>query len=561
MRARAIAITLVAMAVVTTSADAAGTNLLANGTFEGPGSGSLSGWKGQNSSLSLTTGDGGGFAAKVTRTSKASSYAIVASAKPVTSTTAGTTYTADGRYNAPTGKTLCLKLKETGSASSSKDSCATGTGDWATFPQLRYVALATGDGLTFTVRQTKPVAGDAFTVDNLSVAADAGVLTPPGALHASASSSTEIDLSWTASSGAPTGYHVFRDGGASPVAMAPGSATTYSDTGLDPGSTHTYTVTAFTSTQESAPSNEATATTPATDTSVSIAAAGDIACNPADPNYNGGAGQNGFCQQGATADLIAQGSYDRVLALGDEQYDCGSLAAFNTSYDASWGRFVGKTLPVPGNHEAKATSDVGETGCSKNQTGYFTYFANHGVGIAAGVNGNGYYSVDVGSWHLIAINSNCTAIGGCGAGSPQETWLRGDLAAHPNQCTLAFWHEAAWSTTGTSHGVTAMRPIWADLANAGVELVLAGHFHHYERFADLNASGQPAASGAGTREIIVGTGGENQGAIGNASPIPCSQVRTSGYGALAVTLATGGYTWRYLQVGGAAADSGSDTCH
>ena len=112
-----------------------------------------------------------------------------------------------------------------------------------------------------------------------------------------------------------------------------------------------------------------------------------------------------------------------MLALGDEQYDCGSLDAFNTSYDASWGRFVGKTLPVPGNHEAKTTSDDGEAGCSKNQTGYFTYFANHGVGIAAGVNGNGYYSVDLGSWHLIAINSNCKPIGGCGAGSPQEIWL------------------------------------------------------------------------------------------------------------------------------------------
>ena len=106
-----------------------------------------------------------------------------------------------------------------------------------------------------------------------------------------------------------------------------------------------------------------------------------------------------------------------------------------------------------------------------------------------------------------------------------------------------------------------MRPIWADLANAGVELVLAGHFHHYERFADLNATGQPVANGAGMREIIAGTGGESQGPFGNAKPIAGSQVRTTGYGVLALTLASGGYSWQYLQVGGSVADSGSDTCH
>ncbi len=549
-----------AMATLATSAAAAGANLLANGTFEGSGSGSLAGWKGQNASLSLVAGDGAGFGAKVTRTASGSSYSILASAKPVKSTTAGATYRADGRFQAAAGKSVCLRLKETGSASSSRTSCATGTGDWATLPELSYVALAGGDALTFVVLQMRPVAGDSFTLDNLSVTADQGGIAPPAALHAVATSSTEIDLGWGASPGA-VGYHVFRDGAGSPSATIDAPATSYADSGLDPGSSHTYTVTAFDASQESEPSNQAAVTTPSDDSSVSIAAAGDIACNPADPNYNGGAGQNGFCQQGATADLIAHGTYDHVLALGDEQYDCGSLDAFNASYDASWGRFVGRTLPVPGNHEAKPTSDYGEAGCSKSQTGYFTYFANHGVGIAAGVNGNGYYSLDLGSWHLVAINSNCESIGGCGAGSPQETWLRSDLVAHPSQCTLAFWHEAAWSTTGKTHGVTAMRPIWADLANAGVELVLAGHFHHYERFGDLNAAGQPVANGAGMREIVQGTGGENQGPFGNAKPIAGSEVRTSGYGALALTLASGGYSWQYLQVGGSVADSGSDTCH
>ena len=548
-----------AAAILATSAGAASTNLLTNGTFEGTGSGSLTGWKGQNASLALVPGDGGGFAAQVTRTAK-DNYAILTAAKTVPTATAGTTYSANGRFMAPVGKSICLKLKETGAATTSAMSCAPGTGAWATIPEVSYTVATTGDGLNFLVLQQRAAAGDRFAVDNLSVTRGGGVIQPPASLHVVARSSTEIDLGWTASSGA-VGYHVYRDNATTPTATVDAPDTTYADTGLDPSSTHAYTVTAFDASQESGPSNQASTTTPADDASVSIAAAGDIACNPADVNYNGGAGQNGFCQQAATANLIAQGSYDRVLALGDEQYDCGSLDAFNTSYDASWGRFVGRTLPVPGNHEAKTTSDYGEAGCSTNQTGYFTYFANHGVGIASGVNGNGYYSVDLGSWHLIAINSNCKSIGGCGTGSPQEIWLRGDLAAHPSQCTLAFWHEAAWSTSGSSHGVAAMRPIWADLANAGVELVLSGHFHHYERFGNLNAAGQPVPAGTGTREIVQGTGGENQGPFGNGRPIPGSEVRTSGYGALALTLANGGYSWQYLQVGGAVADSGSDTCH
>jgi hypothetical protein len=292
-----------------------------------------------------------------------------------------------------------------------------------------------------------------------------------------------------------------------------------------------------------------------------VAAAGDIACNPADPNYNGGVGQNGFCQQAATANLIANGSYERVFALGDEQYDCGSLGAFNASDDPTWGRFVGRTPPVPGNHEAKKTSDFGESGCSGQQTGYFSYYANHGVTEAAGVNGNGYYSFDLGTWHVLAINSNCNSVGGCDVGSPQETWLRNDLAAHTNQCVLAMWHEAAWSTTGTTLGATKMRPIWADLVAADVDLALAGHFHHYERFADLNANGQPVPDGTGTRQIVAGIGGVGQGPFGTRTPSPGSQVRKSGYGALALTLASGQYAWQYIQVGGAVADSGVESCH
>ena len=335
--------------------------------------------------------------------------------------------------------------------------------------------------------------------------------------------------------------------------------TAYADTGLNPGTTYSYTVTAFDQNDESDPSNQASAATTGGGGSVTIAAAGDIACNPAEPNYNNGNGADGECMQKATADLVLAGSYAKVLALGDLQYDCGSLAAFNASYDATWGQFVGKTEPVLGNHDVKGQSAYGES-CLPKGSGYFTYFENHGVPEADGVNGKGYYSYDLGSWHVIALNANCSQAGGCENGSPQMNWLQNDLAAHPNACTLAYWHQASWSTTGDG-GTAETRPLWATLANAGAELVLAGHYHHYERFADLNANGQPVADGTGMREIIAGIGGESQGSFGSKTPLAGSQVRKTGYGILSLTLGTGSYSWDYKLIAGGSGDSGSDTCH
>jgi hypothetical protein len=546
------------------SAQAAGTNLLPNGDFEGGGSGSLTGWKASNATLSLVTGDGGGFGAKVTYGGTGTTYAIVTSAKVVKSGTAGTVYLADGRIKAASTKTVCLKLHEAGAVVASSTSCATGTGGWVTLPELSYTLQSTGDSLIFSVFQKRPASGDSFVVDNLAVVASAATIAPPTNLQASAVSSSEIDLTWTASStGGITGYHVYRNGGGTPIATVNAPTTSFKNGGLQPGTTYTYVVTAFNATDESAPSNQAAATTQG-GTSVTIAAAGDIACSPKDPNYNGGAGSGnlltGTCHQRATADLIGQGSYNRVLPLGDLQYDCGDLTSFNTVYDGTWGRFDAKTEPVPGNHEVKSTSDVGDTGCSSSATGYFSYFANHGVTDAAGVNGKGYYSYDLGSWHVLAINTQCAQVGGCSAGSPEETWIRNDLAAHPAQCTLAYWHQAPWSSV--TGGVANTRTFWADMVNAGVDLVLVGHFHHYERFADLNANGQPVTSGARTREIIAGMGGESEGPF--PPPIAGSQVRIRAFGILAVTLAGGTYSWQLRTADpdpSAPTDSGGESCH
>ena len=211
---------------------------------------------------------------------------------------------------------------------------------------------------------------------------------------------------------------------------------------MSAATTYSYTVTAFDGRAESDPSNLATATTPGGPGAVTLAVAGDISCHPNDPDYtNGnGTGLDGNCMQKATANMIGQGSYDKVLALGDLQYDCASLGAFNASYDQTWGQYDSIKEPVPGNHEAQGHSEDGETGRSRNATGYYTYFANHGVTDAAGVDGHGYYSYDLGSWHAIAINANCDTIGGCAVGDPEEEWLRADLAAHPT---------SARSPTGT----------------------------------------------------------------------------------------------------------------
>ena len=519
MRTRIVLATLLAsLLMLGTSALGAGTNLLPNGTFEGSGSGSLTGWKAQSGTLALVAGDGGGFGARATRTGSAATYGVITKpTPPVTNAAAGTVYTANGRINAPAGKSVCLKIKEDGAQTATKTSCINGAGAWQTLPQLAYTALHDGDSLTFSVIQKSAVSGNSFVTDNLTLTGAAPVtLDPPSNLNATGISADEIDLTWNAS---PTsginGYHVYRNNGGTPVATVDASTTAYPDTGLNPGTTYSYTVTAFDGSGESAPSNQASAQTTGGTGSVSIAAAGDIACHPSEPDYNNGNGANGHCMQKATAGLVMAGSYDKVLALGDLQYDCGSLAAFNASYDASWGQFASKTEPAIGNHELQGASDYAES-CLPKGSGYYTYFQNHGVPEAHGVNGKGYYSFDVGSWHFISLNANCTNAGGCGNGSPQMNWLQNDLAAHPNACTLAFWHQASWSTTGGG-GVAETRPMWAALANGGADLVLNGHFHHYERFADLNANGQPVANGTGMREIIAGIGGESQGSFGSRS--------------------------------------------
>jgi hypothetical protein len=190
--------------------------------------------------------------------------------------------------------------------------------------------------------------------------------------------------------------------------------------------------------------------------------------------------------------------------------------------------------------------------------GYFDYFNGPGAATgAAGSRDQGYYSFDLGAWHLVALNSNCTIVA-CAAGSAQERWLRADLAAHPTSCTLAFMHAGRFSS-GSPGGSISMGPLYRALYEAGVDVALAGHARHYERFAPQTAVGRSPAFGI--RQFVVGTGGHSLGTI--KAPKKFSEVReNTTFGVLELTLRASGYSWRFIAPAGASfSDSGSGTCH
>ena len=276
---------------------------------------------------------------------------------------------------------------------------------------------------------------------------------------------------------------------------------------------------------------------------VVIAAAGDIACDERPGAPPGDDDSTIGCHQVATSQVLKGLRPAAVLTLGDEQYEKGSYEQFMSSYDRTWGAFKSVTHPAPGNHEYG----------TKLAAGYFTYF-----GAAAGDPSKGYYSFDLAGWHLIAINGNCWAVGGCQTGSPQELWLASDLAAHPAACTIAYWHQPRFSS-GIHHSDAHYADIWQDLYGAHADIVLNGHDHDYERFAPQTPAG--AADPRGIREFVVGTGGKSH--YGFTFVEPNSEVRNaSTFGVLALTLQPHGYDWRFVPEAGATfTDSGHGNCH
>ena len=277
---------------------------------------------------------------------------------------------------------------------------------------------------------------------------------------------------------------------------------------------------------------------------VKIAAAGDIACSPdSDAHFGGGVGTPDNCREMATSDLILSQNVAAVLALGDLQYSTGRLAAFEESYDKSWGRFKAVTHPAIGNHDYKKSHGAG----------YYTYF-----GAQAGDPAKGYYSYDLGDWHLVALNSNCDEVGGCDEHSPQVKWLVNDLKNHPNACTLAYWHHPRFSS-GQHGSNSAYQAFWDVLYRANADLVLVGHDHDFERFAPQTPAGD-ADPERGLREFVVGTGGESHYRV-DASRPNSEKIIPDTFGALFVTLHADSYDWQFEDTTGQTLDQGQADCH
>ncbi len=260
-----------------------------------------------------------------------------------------------------------------------------------------------------------------------------------------------------------------------------------------------------------------------------------------------GAGDIADCSDLAGAEATAkllEANPGTVMALGDLAYPNGRPGDFKC-YHRTWGRVKDRTRPAVGNHEFHST------GASY----YFQYF-----GSAAGDPKTGYYSYDLGAWHIVVLNSECQQVGGCEAGSSQEKWLRADLAAHPVGCTLAYFHKPRFSS-GLNHGNDPeVGAFWQALYDYNAELILNGHDHDYERFAPQDPGGN-ADPKRGIREFVVGTGGKNHREFGIHKSN--SEVRNNdAFGVLKLTLKTTGYDWKFIpEAGKTFTDSGSGSCH
>ncbi len=304
---------------------------------------------------------------------------------------------------------------------------------------------------------------------------------------------------------------------------------------------------------------EATASSaePQATTDPVIAAAGDIACDPAHSSFNGGSGTSSNCRQKYTSDLLVNQGLAPDLPLGDNQNNSGSYDAFLKSYDLSWGRVKSITYPAVGNHEyLTAGGSEPSTGCNSTNAGaagHFKYF-----GARAGDPSKGYYSFDIGAWHMIMLNSSCSGAGGCSSSTPQGQWLRNDLASHSNVCTLAFWHTPVFSSGGRDDAT--YKTFWDALYQYGADVVLNGHDHIYERFSPQRPDGTRDDS-YGIREFIVGTGGANHTSL--VTTASNSRARNADtYGVLKLTLHSSSYDWKFVpEAGKTFTDSGTESCH
>jgi hypothetical protein len=339
-----------------------------------------------------------------------------------------------------------------------------------------------------------------------------------------------------------------------------------------------------------------------------LATVGDISCQPGDPIEkekpsdvcSGDTTRN--AAQTATANQIEAMQPDLVALLGDEQYQAGRLEDFLGSFDHTYGAFKFLQRPTPGNHELYTShgesTDMGD--------GYFDYYNGYELNSdatpvtdtfpitttaaggtftqpkprpngQAGPSGQGWYSYDLGDWHLIALNIECSVEpGGCSTTgswfSSETNWLAQDLAADHSPCTLAYWHQPTFDASEGGPGHTSLEgqtaaAWWQLLYRYGADVVLNGHDHVYARFAPMNPSGQPDPH-HGIREFIVGTGGESLDVLNPGTITPAPEKATDQYyGVMKLTLNPGSYDWDFESslpapgVTGSFSDTGSGHCH
>ena len=275
-----------------------------------------------------------------------------------------------------------------------------------------------------------------------------------------------------------------------------------------------------------------------------VVAEGDIACAPGDTSDD--------CEQSLTASLAAAQHPDAVLLLGDNQYNSGLLSEYTGAgaYGATWGIFNPIVFPDPGNHEYTA---------SPVAAGYFSYFSSalHGSSASAP-----YYSFNLGSWHIVSLDSSCSD-SGCSdvvrgeTSSAQTSWLQADLAAHPAACTLAYWHHPRFSGSWTNDS-PGTGPLFSALYNAHADVVLSGHDHVYERYAQQDPNG--AATTAGVRQFVVGTGGESLFTM-LTKPANLQVSDQNDFGVMVLTLHASSYDWVFKRLNGTVVDSGTTACH
>ncbi|TFH02111.1 MAG: hypothetical protein E4G77_02575 [Nitrosopumilus sp.] len=269
-----------------------------------------------------------------------------------------------------------------------------------------------------------------------------------------------------------------------------------------------------------------------------IVAVGDMACNTSPYTSS-------TCRHAQTSDQMMSINPDAVLTLGDNQYQNGEISNYTTYYHPTWGRAFDKTYPSPGNHEY-GTYDA---------AGYLDYF-----GTRTGDPQNKfYYSFDIGSWHIVSLNSNCSEelVGGCSTNSPQGIWLKNDLETHNNACTLVYWHHPRYSAG--SHGDNSkMDYFWQLLDANNVDVALAGHDHNYQRFAPMDLTG--SADPNGVREFVVGTGGKSHYSL-NSTDNNLEAFNTSTFGVLKMTLHDTSYEWMFEGESGNVIDSGNYNCN